>query len=826
MSDRFPDMERPAPRPAGTAPAPPVESPSEALYRRLIEDASEWGAKGRDDDYLYTGAKLRQVEDERWNLWRADPRTFPPPGDVPLQFLEAARRQSNARIRQALASAVAGLSALLLVAAGLAIFATWRFDDQRDRYWAEELVKASQEALRYDARLARKFAAAAWQLVPNDPAWAALTNALVSPVTGTFQGPHDGVMTTVAYSPDGSVIATGAYDGTVAMWDTETGGRHRLDGRLPFEVDMLEFSPDGRFLAASTFDKAILVWEVQTGAATSISSANSTDFLAFDPAATKLAASGEDGVVSVWDLPTFEKTALFATGQPVTGLVFDETGEQLLAASDGEVGLVRGYVAATGEPVFEFTPDPASASVGALERRGFASPDFLTCGGWSGCLMTRDLGAETSRAVGFADAGVPAAVAPKGDMVVAGHIGGGLGVWEASTGILTGMLPTAGTVYDAAVSPDGSRVYAVTDEGLQRWDLEHLPDIRHLRASADIRAMALTPDGKRLISTGWYGTDVWNVGDSGMPAAQYPDRVGNAVAVDAAGTLVANGVDDERLHIEIWDVETGETVRTLEESGAPVTSLDFSPDGATLASGNSGVLHIAHQTAFGVTLWDVATGEARLRLDWDPEIAVFSLDFSPDGSLLATVDQDGVVQVWDSADGTLLAAPGGAGGVAGTVQFSPDGSSLAVSHGSGMAMWSLADLGGAPTVIDNRYSASNLTFAPGGEFIALYESYPDPEIEYEVADSRLAILDLDHGVATVALPAHSLVFTAIAVAPDGRTVYFSDGSVITAYDVAYLQEDVYELACAMDPEYEVTQDVWEGFAPGVPFGEVEPCPGG
>jgi WD40 repeat protein len=151
-----------------------------------------------------------------------------------------------------------------------------------------------------------------------------------------------------------------------------------------------------------------------------------------------------------------------------------------------------------------------------------------------------------------------------------------------------------------------------------------------------------------------------------------------SVAFSPDGKTLASGSADKT--VILWDVATRTRLGPPLTHGSGVTDVAFSPDGKMLASGNDDNT---------ITLWDAATRQTRgqpltVRGSRLADVAgggVTSVAFSPDGKTLASGKYDGTIILWDVVTRQPLGQPlTGYGGPVGSVAFSPDGKILAAGN--------------------------------------------------------------------------------------------------------------------------------------------------
>src|SRR5580658_2008905 len=717
--------------------------------RRVTEAARAWQAADRESAALWRGSQLALARD--WAATEDDHGTLAGEFVAASIAAEQAHQRAERRRTRSLQRLVAALAVLVLAVGTLAGFAFQQRQEAttaRNDASSREIAVEAGQVRGQDVPLAAQLSVAAYDTAATPQATASLLESSGSPSAARLLD-SAGVVQAVSLSPDRTLLAVAAADGTLRLWNVAEPG-HPVPVGAPLAqasdspLYTTAFSPDGRILAAAGAGRTVELWDVSRPAhpvrlGRLTGPANTVYSVAFSPDGQTLAAGSADDTVRLWDVA--DPASPEPLGKPLTGatgyvqsVAFAPGGTILAAGSaDDTVRLWNVADPASPEPLGKpltgpqgqvtgvaFSPDGRTLAAASQDHKlwlwrishGQALPDGTLTGAvnWLNAVAFSPDG--TAVAAGTADASVLVwnlatrsltATLPHPQPVTslawdgtgrlaAGDADGTVSLWTLPAPVLaTGNAPSG-----VAYSPDGTTL-AAGGQNVQLWDAVRrtLIATRPLPAGTITNAIAYSPDGDMIAIARSDGT-AWLLNAGTLNPIGRPFRVtatGNAesVAFSPDGRLLATAADDGTLRLwSLADPARPKQLASVHDSGTYVYTVVFAPDGRTVAAASTDNL---------TRLWDVADPARPVPLGrplTGPTSYVIGLAFSPDSRLLAVGSADKTVRLWDVSDPAhpvLVGVPlTGPTSYVWAVAFSPDGRTLAAGVTDGTVwLWNVTD---------------------------------------------------------------------------------------------------------------------------------------
>lgn len=775
------------------------------LQRLLAQWAGEWRAAGEDRGLLLHGTRLDQFEG-----WAE--RTEIALTQIEKSFLEAnleaqrqrqaaeeARRQreletarqladeqrqraeEQSRAARRLRRLAAGLALVLLVALGLGWLANeQRTTAQANFIEAERVRLASQAQNALDrgegGEVPALLALRSLALGYSPEADAALLHALRRGFSRQQYLGHADTVTGGLFSSDGRFLVTASHDGTMRLWQVQTGEELRQYVGHTGAIRRLTLSADGDKVLSSSFDRTARIWDLETTAELQrFNHDNAVSAVDFSPDGLH-AVTSSGRVLYLWNLATGAEVGRFdGHTDTVFAAVFSPDGRYL--ASAGEDTTLRLWETESGAQLRQFP-----GHTGWIGHIDF-SPDgrYLVTGSADRTARVWEVetGLELRRLVGHTDEVFTAEFSPDGRRIVTGSRDKTARLWDTATGReLRQIRGHTGAVF-ANFSPDGRLVVTSGEDRTARlWDVDPATEPQIIVSpagghSAAHSNAAISPDGQRILTDlGEGAIGLWQTptsalsgqiplqGDSANSLAFGPDG-SRALAGGSSGAAYLIDVDSDRKAIPFAGHEGN------------VWAGIFSPDGRlALTAGDDGT----------VRLWEVATGR-ELRHFVGHAGPVLSVAFAPDGRHILSGGDDQTMIIWEAKSGEEVRRFGDQNGAVLAVAFAPDGASIVSGHDDQSAVLWDAETGR----ILRRFTGhidrvSHVSFSPDGQYLLTGSD-----------DQTARLWDVDGGELLRQYVGHESPLLTVGFSEDGQHAYTADTGNVYAWRTTLA--DVVDFAC-------------------------------
>ncbi|MDE0635645.1 MAG: WD40 repeat domain-containing protein [Candidatus Poribacteria bacterium] len=487
---------------------------------------------------------------------------------------------------------------------------------------------------------------------------------------------HTSRVTAIDFPADGSFLASGSFDGTVRLWNIDTGEQTAIFAGHQGSIGNIAVSPDGKtVVSGGTWDTTIILWDIKTGKqikrhskyhdnlfrrlkiyfdrSRTIPDPNAIEALAFSPDGQTFASGHRDGTLRIWDAETGRKRKTIGVHNyaGIESLTYSPDGKKLVSCTRTQEILLHTF--RNGKHLsshIHYVPFPHNLVF---------SPDGNNLFG-IGYMGQDTVGQQPY-----------------------------IHKWNVNTGGLLMSTPTPYTYQITSLtgSPDGSTLLnGGWGDTIVSWNPETLEHSIFTTGHATVgRTLQFSPDGKMLNTIS--GKDNLKFLDTETGAEiSAPQQKSNSTKQKpkTSQRRVSAEYIKKRTAIRIYDVETGTDMYHITEHKDIIWRYSFSPDRKTLATASKDMT---------IRLWEVSTGKELLMIPtysgWPTTIT-----FSPDGKTLAgggVYDREqrslSLIHVWEVPSGRILKKlPGHIDGIE-SLRFSPDGKTLASSGGGVILLW-------------------------------------------------------------------------------------------------------------------------------------------
>lgn len=480
--------------------------------------------------------------------------------------------------------------------------------------------------------------------------WHVLGERVSSPLTLSPQ-----LSSSMAVSPDGKLFAAVLTETDnpkvvkVRLWDVATGKeRPQLQGNVN-AISCLAFSPDGTTLATGSTDQFVKLWDVASGKEkATLPAAMAVACIVYSADGKTVGWGGNSDQVKLWDMVAGQERIILKEQSPLSyGLAFSSWYRSCLTfsadgkslATAGGAGTVHLWDLKSGleETTLHGHRTYVTKVTLAPDGRTVASPS----GDMTIRLWDAATGKERSVLQGHTNVVHSLSFAPDGKKLASASDDSTVRIWDPATAKNEKTIPETNRVGCVAFSPDGRTIASSGfDPVIKVRDAVTYEERTRFRGHPlTTSGLAFSPDGKIAASGDFRGPKsgelkLWDPA-TGKELVSLPGHAPEAiinVAFSPDGKVLASTSYDRT--VKLWDVAARKEWKTLKGHTSLVYFAAFSPDNKVIASADYDGL---------VIFWDVATGE-KLR-QWQFAGRVLSVLFAPDGRHVITGNGNGTVYV-------------------------------------------------------------------------------------------------------------------------------------------------------------------------------------
>ncbi|MHA2252650.1 MAG: WD40 domain-containing protein, partial [Candidatus Kariarchaeaceae archaeon] len=572
---------------------------------------------------------------------------------------------------------------------------------------------------------------------------------------------HEGIVTSVKFSPNETILASSGSDQTIRLWNVRTGvelttphTRHNdSEGRIAF-------SPDGNKIAFASNDGRIKYWDVKKGEVSRNLTLGDGE-ITFSPNRDILALSGsphgnylklvnetngqllgflEDrGPKSAYSVAFSPNGSLLASGIGHSIFLWNVSSKRIWQKLSGHQSLVSSV---------HFSPDGKMIVSGSIDN---------TIRIWNitknEVILWKSLQeADEVRSVMFSPC--------NSQIIASGNKDTKVRLWNITSGKeIKVMEGHADAVFSICFSPDGTLLASCSeDTTIQLWNVVRGVESRELLGLEDVKSLVFTQE---ILASGSNGlVRLWNTSSGGELLPPFTEHDGDVLSIDFSpdGSLVASGGIDSLVHV--WNRTNRNIVYTLKGHIGEIRTIAFSGDGTYLASGSSAPDNV-------IKIWDMTDGQLLRNLTGHTD-NINSISFSPSNQIVASGARDSNIILWNITSGENISVLTEHISWVNTLAFSPVDENILISAGrseSRIILWNLSSLSEIRSLTRHGSEITSVDFSPDGQTI-LSGSF----------DKTINLWSTASGDLLYSFPEESDPILSITYSPEGKLIAFTTGS--------------------------------------------------
>lgn len=444
-----------------------------------------------------------------------------------------------------------------------------------------------------------------------------------------------GAFNGISFSADSEILAATNQNGTIQLWD-RTGKAITTIAAHQKPVESVAFSPDGQLLASASWDNTVKLWRrngQEIKMPTEMRHQGAVYSVAFSPDGQTLISAGQHGDIKHWNLQGKLLRQWKAHSNQINSLSFSPDGLMIASASgDGNVKLWK--------------PD------GTLIR---------TLASRNGQVYSLSFRVDPSGLGGANRATLATA-----------HQDGTVKQWRIADGQeINAFLGHKGAIYGVSFSPDGKLLASVSyDNTAKLWRLNN-PLRQVLRGhTAEVNSINFSPSGQQLVSASQDGTvKLWQSDGTFLRTIATHANWFQSAVFSPDGSIIVTASRDRT--VKLWQPD-GTLLKTFAGHTGRVYSVSFSPDSRRLASASYDG---------SIKLWEPQKG--LLQTIQGHIGRAYNVRFSANGNVIASTGSDSIIRLWNP-QGQLIQTLEGHNGRVYAVAMSLDNEMIASGGNDGI----------------------------------------------------------------------------------------------------------------------------------------------